>query len=132
MNLDLDAQIDQLHAELEARERDARAAELRLQRLDLPPGSLGTRAYGQLPLVNGLTARSMVARRDPALAMLLQIPVPRPGYEQEAADAERAAAIARMQQATEATRQRNQQAAERRFQQTLQGVDGFGRPRWAR
>jgi hypothetical protein len=129
---DLDTQIDQLHTELEAKERDARAAELRLQRLELPPGSLGRRAYGQLPQVNGLTARAMLAKQDPALAMLLQIPVPRPGYEQEAAAAERAAAAARLREATEATRQRNQQAAERRFQQTLAGVDGFGRPRWAR
>lgn len=129
---DLDAQIDALHAELEAKERDARACELRLQRLDLPPGSLGTRAYGQLPQVNGLTARALVARKDPALAMLLGLPVARPGYEQEAAAAERAAAAARLQQATAEARQRNQQAADRRFQQQLAGVDGFGRPRWQR
>jgi hypothetical protein len=129
---DLDTQIDQLHTELEARERDARAAELRLQRLDLPPGSLGPRSYGQLPQLRTLTARAMVSRRDPALAMLLGLPVPRPGYEQEAAAAERAAAIQRMQQATAEARKRNQQAADRRFRQQLAGVDAWGRPRWQR
>ena len=128
----LDSQIDKLHAELEARERDARAAELRLQRLALPPGSLKSRAYGELPNVAGLTARAMVAKHDPALAMLLQIPVPRPTYEADAAAEAREQQIQRMREATEAARQQNQQAQQQRYQQQLAGVDAWGRPRWAR
>jgi len=127
-----DDQLNQQIAQAEARERDARAAELRLQAMGLPPGSIKPRNYAAMPRVEGLSARAMVARKDPGLALLLGLPVPRPGYEAEAAAAERAAAAARLREATEATRQRNQQAAERRFQQTLQGVDGFGRPRWQR
>jgi hypothetical protein len=128
----LDSQIDKLHFELEARERDARAAELRLQRLALPPGSLKPRAYGELPNVAGLTARAMVARQDPALAMLLQIPVPRPSYEDAAAAEAREQQIQRMRDVTEAARQQNQQAQHQRYQQQLSGVDQWGRPRWAR
>ncbi len=128
----LDTQIDKLHFELEARERDARAAELRLQRLDLPVGSVKGRSYGELPNVAGLTARAMVAKHDPALAMLLQIPVPRPTYEADAAADARAQQIQRMKDSTEATRQQNQQAQQQRYQQQLAGVDQWGRPRWAR
>ena len=128
----LDTQIDKLHSELEARERDARAAELRLQRLNLPVGSVKGRSYGELPNVAGLTARAMVARQDPALAMLLQIPVPRPSYEDAAASEAREQQIQRMQQATEAMREQNQQAQQQRYQQQLAGVDAWGRPRWAR
>ena len=127
----LDTQIDKLHFELEARERDARAAELRLQRLDLPVGSIKGRSYGELPNVAGLTARAMVAKHDPALAMLLQIPVPRPTYEADAAADARAQQIQRMKDSTEATRQQNQQAQQQRYQANLAGVNINTGRRWA-
>jgi hypothetical protein len=131
-DLTFDNKVDQLHRQLEACERDAMQAEQRLQRLDLPVGSVKSRSYGELPNVAGLTARAMVAKHDPALAMLLQIPVPRPTYEADAAADARAQQIQRMQQSTEATRQQNQQAQQQRYQQQLAGVDHWGRPRWAR
>jgi hypothetical protein len=127
----LDTQIDKLHFELEARERDARAAELRLQRLDLPVGSVKGRSYGELPVVAGITARAMVAKHDPALAMLLQIPVPRPSYEADAAVDARAQQIQRMKDSTEATRQQNQQAQQQRYQANLAGVNVNTGRRWA-
>lgn len=127
----LDTQIDKLHFELEARERDARAAELRLQRLDLPVGSVKGRSYGELPVVAGITARAMVAKHDPALAMLLQIPVPRPTYEADAAADARAQQIQRMKDSTEATRQQNQQAQQQRYQANLAGVNVNTGRRWA-
>ena len=132
MNDTLDTRLDALHADLEAKERDARAAELRLQSMGLPAGSIKPRSYGQLPVVAGLTASAVVAKHDPALAMLLGLPVPRPGYEAEAAAAAREQEIQRMQAATEAARAANQQAQQRRYQQQLSGVDAWGRPRWAR
>jgi hypothetical protein len=127
-----DTRIDALQSELEAKERDARAAELRLQRLDLPTGSVKARSYGELPQVQGLTARALVAQQDPALAHLLGLPVPRPGYEQQAAAEAREQQIQRLRDATAATRAANQQAQQRRYQQQLQGIDAMGRPRWAR
>jgi hypothetical protein len=127
-----DDQLTQQIAQAEARERDARAAELRLQSMGLPAGSIKPRSYGELPKVVGLTARALVARQDPALAMLLGMPVPRPSYEADAAAEARQQEIQRMQQATAATRAANQQAQRQRYQQQLAGVDGWGRPRWAR
>jgi len=127
-----DDQLTQQIAQAEARERDARAAELRLQAMGLPDGSIKPRSYGKLPQVVGLTARALVARQDPALAHLLGMPVPRPSYEQQAAAEARQQQIQRLQQATEATRIANQQALQQRYQQQLAGVDAWGRPRWAR
>ena len=80
-DLTFDDKVDQLHKQLEARERDAMQAEQRLQRLNLPVGSVKGRSYGELPVVAGITATAMVAKADPALAMLLGLPVPRPNYE---------------------------------------------------
>jgi uncharacterized protein YbbK (DUF523 family) len=69
--------------------------------------------------VTGLTATAMVAKADPALAMLLGLPVPRPNYEQQAAAEARQQQIERMQRETDATRQRNQAAADARYRQQL-------------
>jgi hypothetical protein len=131
MNLPLDDRIDQLHRQLEAKERDALQVEQRLQRLDLPRGSVKGRSYGELPTVTGLTATAMVAKADPALAMLLGLPVPRPNYEQQAAAEARQQQIERMQRETDATRQRNQQAAQNRYQSSLAGVNANTGRRWA-
>lgn len=118
-----DDRLTEQIAQAEARERDARAAELRLQRMGLPPGSIKPRSYGELPNVEGLTARSMVAQRDPALALLLGLPVPRPSYEQATAAAAAEAAAQRLQQATAATRAANLAAARRRQQAALAGIN---------
>jgi hypothetical protein len=118
-DLTFDDKVDQLHRQLEAKERDAMQAEQRLQRLNLPVGSVKGRSYGELPTVTGLTATAMVAKADPALAMLLGLPVPRPNYEQQAAAEARQQQIERMQRETDATRQRNQAAADARYRQQL-------------
>jgi hypothetical protein len=73
----------------------------------------------------------MVAKHDPALAMLLQIPVPRPTYEADAAADARAQQIQRMKDSTEATRQQNQQAQQQRYQANLAGVNINTGRRWA-
>ena len=109
MNLPLDDRIDQLHRQLEAKERDALQVEQRLQRLDLPRGSVKGRSYGEL----------------------LGLPVPRPNYEQQAAAEARQQQIERMQRETDATRQRNQQAAQNRYQSSLAGVNANTGRRWA-
>jgi uncharacterized protein YbbK (DUF523 family) len=80
--------------------------------------------------VTGLTATAMVAKADPALAMLLGLPVPRPNYEQQAAAEARQQQIERMQRETDATRQRNQQAAHNRYQANLSGVNVNTGRRW--
>jgi hypothetical protein len=118
-DLTFDDKVDQLHRQLEAKERDALQVEQRLQRLNLPVGSVKGRSYGELPTVTGLTATAMVAKADPALAMLLGLPVPRPNYEQQAAAEARQQQIERMQRETDATRQRNQAAADARYRQQL-------------
>jgi hypothetical protein len=129
-DLTFDDKVDQLHQQLAARERDAMQAEQRLQRLNLPVGSVKGRSYGELPTVTGLTATAMVAKADPALAMLLGLPVPRPNYEQQAAAEARQQQIERMQRETDATRQRNQQAAHNRYQANLSGVNVNTGRRW--
>lgn len=123
MDPTFDDQIDQLHRQLEAKERDARMAEQRLRGLKLPVGSLKARSYGELPQVEGLTARAMVARLDPPLATLLGLPVPRPSYEQQEADLCRQAQVQRLQRATEEARQRNQQAHQHREHAAIAGVN---------
>ena len=131
-DLTFDDKVDQLHRQLEARERDAMQAEQRLQQLNLPVGSVKGRSYGELPVVAGITARAMVAKADPALATMLGLPVPRPNYEAAANAAAQQLRADAMRLETEQLRQRNQQAQQQRYQQQLAGVDQWGRPRWAR
>ena len=130
MNLPLDDRIDQLHRQLEAKERDALQVEQRLQRLDLPRGSVKGRSYGELPTVTGLTATAMVAKADPALAAMLGLPVPRPNYEAAANAAAQQLRVDAMRLETEQLRQRNQQAAHNRYQANLSGVNVNTGRRW--
>jgi len=117
-----DDRLSEQIQQAEARERDARAAELRLAALDLPPGSVKPRAYGELPRVEGLTALHLLGQRDPGLALLLGVTPPRPNYEQAAADEARQQQIQRLQDATAATRTQNQQAQQHRERAALAGV----------
>jgi len=119
MNTTFDDRLNEQIQQAEARERDARAAELRLQAMDLPPGSVKPRRYGELPVVQGLTATHLVGANDPALAHLLGLPVPRPSYEQQEAEATRLQQIQRMQDATAAARAQNQAAAAQRYRDQL-------------
>jgi hypothetical protein len=128
--MNLDERLEQQLTQAEARERDARAAELRLQSMELPPGSVKPRGYGELPQVAGLTAQALVARQDPALAHLLGLAVPRPSYEQQEAAEARQQQIQRMQQATADARAVNQQAQRQREQQQLAGVNPITGRRW--
>lgn len=130
-DLTFDDQIDQLHRQLEARERDAMQAEQRLKRLNLPVGSVKGRSYGELPVVAGITARAMVAKADPALAAMLGLPVPRPDYEAAANAAAQQLRVDAMRLETEQLRQRNQQAAQTRYQANLSGVNVNTGRRWA-
>lgn len=122
MDLTFDDQLNQQIQQAEARERDARQVEHRLQKLNLPPGSIKGRSYGERPKVEGLTARALVARHDPALAMLLGMPVPRPSYEQQEADAIRQLQADRMRLETEQLKARNRQAQSHREQAAIAGV----------
>ena len=130
-DLTFDDKVDQLHKQLEARERDAMQAEQRLQRLNLPVGSVKGRSYGELPVVAGITARAMVAKADPALATMLGLPVPRPNYEAAANAAAQQLRVDAMRLETEQLRQRNQQAAHNRYQANLSGVNVNTGRRWA-
>jgi hypothetical protein len=67
-----------------------------------------------------LTARSLIQRRDPALASYLGFPVD--NREADAAAAAKAASVAAMELATAQARVQNEAAAARRYQNQLNGI----------
>ena len=105
--------------------------EQRRQRLEQPNRAAALRCGSPRRAAHrdkGLTATRDGGRGpDPALAMLLGLPVPRPNYEQQAAAEARQQQIERMQRETDATRQRNQPAAETRYKATLKPTITGGR-----
>lgn len=132
MDLTLDQQIEKAHADAERVENDARQIEARIVAIGgVPP----TRPYGRpvdpAAVRQNLTLTSLLQRKDPKLAAYLGIGSDHQRRREEEA-AERAASIDRMRQATDSARAINADAAHRRYQQQLSGVDAWGRPRWAR
>ncbi|MCP9776215.1 hypothetical protein [Cyanobium sp. WAJ14-Wanaka] len=127
---DLDAMIGQAHAEAERIENDARQVEARIVGCGgVPP----LRAYGKpvsgTDVGRNLTLKSLLARRDPALAAFLGVGSDLQRREAEAAEA-RQATITRMQEATEATRLHNQQQRQHLERSNLAGVSPTTGRRW--
>ena len=129
---DLDTQISQAHAAAEATEQQARHLEARILKTG---AQLPRRQYGSPvnpdDLKQNLTARSLICKRDPALASFLGLQDG--SYRREAEEREARVLQAKaLEMQTEQLRQRNQAAADARYRQQLSGVDQWGRPRWAR
>ena len=116
---DLDATIDAQHRQVEEVENQARQLEARILKTG---AQLPRRQYGSPvnpdDLKQNLTARSLICKRDPALASFLGLQDG--SYRREAEEREaRAMAAQAMQMQTEQLRQRNQAAADARYRQQL-------------
>ena len=119
MNLSIDQQIDAAHSEAERIEQDARAIEARILKAGgIPP----TRPYGRPvsgeAVAQNLTLRSLLQRRDPALAAFFGIGSDlQRKAEEEAAARQMQAEAMRLQ--TERLSAQNQAAAANRYRQQL-------------
>jgi hypothetical protein len=115
----LDQAIDAAHNEAERIENDARAIEARIIKAGaLPPARPYGRPVDPAAIAKNLTLRSVLQRRDPALAAYLGVgsDLQRRRDEEEATRALQAESL-RMK--TEQARQQNQDAAARRYRQQM-------------
>lgn len=123
---DLDSQIDEQHRQIEAAEEQARAIEARICRISgadrlIPRRQYGTPIAGS-EVAKNLTLRGLICRDDPALASFLGLQ--NGGHrEREAAEAERAAQVARMQQLTAEAQAANAASARYRERMALAGLN---------
>lgn len=123
MTFSLDQQIDAAHSEAERIEADALQIEARIVKAGgVPP----RRQYGKPVSVQAvrqnLTLVGLINAKDPALASYLG--VQSGAYAREQAEREERQALAeRMQQLTEATRQRNQAAQLHRERCSAAGIN---------
>ena len=114
--MDLDTEISQAHQAAEESEQRAAQIEARMRSAGINPPA---RRYGQPVTVAGnLTVTAQLQQRDPGLAAFLGVPGDLARREAEAAAA-RELQIERMRMLTEQSRQANQAAAQRRYQQQL-------------
>lgn len=116
---DLDTQISQAHAAAEATEQQARHLEARILKTG---AALPRRQYGSPvnpdDLKQNLTARSLICKRDPALASFLGLQDG--SYRREAEEREARILQAKaLEMQTEQLRQRNQAAADARYKRQL-------------
>ena len=116
---DLDATIDAQHRQVEETEQQARQLEARILKTG---AALPKRQYGSPvnpdDLKQNLTARSLICKRDPALASFLGLQDG--SYRRELEEREAAAMRAQaLVMQTEQLRQRNQAAADARYKATL-------------
>jgi len=116
---DLDTQISQAHAAAEATEQQARHLEARILKTG---AQLPRRQYGSPvnpdDLKQNLTARSLICKRDPALASFLGLQDG--SYRREAEEREARILQAKaLEMQTEQLRQRNQAAADARYKRQL-------------
>ena len=123
MDLPLDARIDAAHVEAERIEAESRQLEARI----LATGArIPTRRYGRpvdaAELAKNLTSRSLICKRDPALASYLGLQDGSYRREQEERAA-REAAAARMAAQTEALRGRNAAQRQQREQRLRAGLN---------
>ena len=127
---DLDVQIDAAHRDAERIEADARLVEARILKAGgVPP----TRAYGKPfsgeAVSRNLTLKSLLQRRDPALAAFLGIGSDLQRREVETREA--AALTARaMQMQTDRLREVNQASSRYREQRHLSGINPLTGRRW--
>jgi hypothetical protein len=130
MNLSIDQQIDAAHSEAERIEQEARQIEARIVKAGgIPP----TRPYGRPvsgeAVAQNLTLKSLLQRRDPALASYLGFgsDIARKREEEQQARILQAETLAMK---TEALRRQNQQVAQQRYQQQLAGINPNTGRRW--
>jgi phage shock protein A len=123
MDLTLDQQIDKAHAEAEKVEDNARQLEARIVKAGgVPP----TRRYGKpvnaAAIAENLTLRSILQRRDPALANYLGCGS---DYQRQQAEAEalKAEIKTRLEAKTAELRQQNQQAQQHRERYANAGIN---------
>jgi hypothetical protein len=119
----LDAQIAKAHSAAEATEHQARQLEARILKTgaQLPKRQYGSPVSPEA-LKQNLTARSLICKRDPALASYLGLQDG--SYRREAEEREAAALQAQaLAMQTERLRQQNRQAAANRYRQQLAGVN---------
>lgn len=114
--MDLDTEISQAHQAAEDAEQRAAQIEARMRASGINPPA---RRYGQpVNIVGNLTITAQLQQRDPGLAALLGVPGDLARREAEAAAA-RELQAERMRMLTEQARERNQAAAQHRYQQQL-------------
>ena len=122
MNLPIDQQIDLAHAEVERIESEARLIEARIIAAGgIPPKRQYGKPVSSADVGRNLTLKSILQRRDPALAAFLGVGSDLHRREQEAA-AQREAMAARMAAQTEALRGRNAAQRQQREQAFRSGV----------
>jgi len=127
---DLDTQISQAHAAAEATEQQARHLEARILKTG---AALPRRQYGSPvnpdDLKQNLTARSLICKRDPALASFLGLQDG--SYRREAEEREAAAMQAKaLEMQTARLREVNAASSRYREQQNLAGINPLTGRRW--
>ena len=130
MNLSIDQQIDAAHGEAERIERDARAIEARILKAGgIPPTRPFGRPVSGEAVAQNLTLRSLLQRRDPALAAYLGC-----GSDLQRREAEERAArelqAQALQMQTDRLRQVNAASSRYREQMNLQGINPNTGRRW--
>ena len=114
--MDLEAQIAEAHQAAEDAEQRAAQIEARMRSAGINPPA---RRYGQpVNIVGNLTITAQLQQRDPGLAALLGVPGDLARREAEA-QAARELQAERLRLLTAQSRERNQAAAQRRYQQQL-------------
>lgn len=122
MNLDIDQRIDESHAEVERIESEARQIEARIVAAGgIPPLRQYGRPVSGADVAKNLTLKTLLQRRDPALASYLGIGSDIAKREAEAAAA-RELQAERMRLQTEQLRARNQQAQQHRERAAMAGI----------
>jgi hypothetical protein len=130
VNLSIDQQIDAAHSEAERIEADARAIEARIVKAGgVPPRRPYGRPVSSEAVAQNLTLKSLLQRRDPALAAFLGC-----GSDLQRREAEERAArelqAQAMQMQTDRLRQVNAASARYREQMNLQGINPNTGRRW--
>lgn len=119
MDLSIDQQIDAAHSESERIENEARAIEARIVKAGgIPPKRPYGRPVSGADVAKNLTLKSLLQRRDPALAAFLGF-----GSDLQRREAEEVAArelqAERLRLMTSQTKAANDAAAAHRYQQQL-------------
>jgi hypothetical protein len=130
VNISIDQQIDAAHSEAERIEADARAIEARIVKAGgVPPRRPYGRPVSGEAVAQNLTLRSLLQRRDPALAAFLGCGSDLQRREaEERATSEMQAQALQMQ--TDRLRQVNAASARYREQMNLQGINPNTGRRW--
>lgn len=123
MNLSIDQQIDAAHSAAERVEQEARQIEARIIKAGgVPPVRPYGRPVSGEAIAQNLTLKSLLQRRDPALAAFLGVGSDLQRKQEEEAAA-RALQVERMRLLTEQSRQQNEHARSHRENAALHGYN---------